>query len=634
MAPRIKKKTEEDFDFLTALEEGLQIIEASHSDTITTMGIVDFINEKIDAYDLEPLWGNRVVLKAFFNEPFNEKEKEIMDRWVREGKTNWRPPEDIVAEENLKRIAEGKPQLFDPDDPDQLADYVKYKFAWRELILEAGMRGGKTQIGAFIVLYVAWKLMSIPRDQWRKVFNLVIPQGVPMYMTCLAASADSTERTIYGQICAYMKDSKFFKKLIEDGRLSITDKDISFPESNFTIVAGNSKAAGQVGRAAFIVVFDEIAFHVNDQGKSNAKDLYDRLGRSTTNLGNAGKILAISSVNTEGDFMQELQRESWNQQFLGCLCFSLATWELNECLSPEAPVIAKAYVTDPVAAARDYENVRPAAEDAFLVPALVDLAVTHEWDKHINFRRATREFEREDEMGKLEKRWYTQLQIDKLDQLGSGLYSVGHADAGLVKDSFAIAVGRPVVVPQGIATVIDIVLDWVPGRTPKGDPIKTDFLNVEEVILQLWKRRNLIRFTFDQWQGESHIQRLWREGLSAREDNFNRPRQTDGYLLFRQRLSEGLIQIPNYPVLLEELKSLVLKNGKTIDHPKRLSLITKKPLSKDIADCVMVVDNYIANYGKAFARTPAQEHATRAPEQTFRTVGQTRTSTINWGFGG
>ncbi len=1076
---RPKKQKEEEFDIFEALEQGLVNIQATGEDVVTTLGIVDFIVDMVDAYDLDPLFGNRTVLKAFFNEPFDDREKQIMDQWVKEGKTNWKPPEDVVAEENLKRIAEGKPQLFDPSDPDAIKQYVREHFAWRELILEAGMRGGKsigansliattsgllkfgellpqvisdhdeihplpagikfqtlngpktplsgiseikqktikvktrfgfeiegslvhpmlvmdthgnlvwkklpdvqpgdyfvverarkkpglfgrddltginpeigrmlgylvgdgwvkdpvevrltsaddfilddfmsilrnqfgvtpgkrldkrtkdtydlyfnskptreklelfgldhvdafgksvpkavrmasrdtvreflrglfdtdgsamwdgkkvgielgsvshellrqvqalllqfgivaslkykpgkyvkkdgstafsyrlclhgaeairffkhigfglgrkqavylearanhnttvdkiphlheklktmkalegstsrgsgrnerwneirrqctnttrrttgvpggisydlldkvidyfepvkgcektvqylktlrdsdlffdpvveisegfdylydaevpeghhfianglvthnTQMGAFIVLYVAWKLMSIPRANWRKVFNLNIPSGVPMYMTCLAASADSTERTIYGQVCAYMRDSNFFKKLIEQQRLVITDKDISFPEANFAIVAGNSKASGQVGRAAFVVVFDEIAFHINDQGKSNAKDLYDRLGRSTTNLGNAGKIIAISSVKEEGDYMQELQRESWDKQFLGCLCFSLATWELNEALSPEAPVIAKAYATDPVAAARDYENIRPAAEDAFLNPALIDMAVSHEWDKNVLFHRHNAEFEREDETGKIDKRTYTQLVIDKIEQISPGWYSVGHGDAGIVKDSFAVATGHPEAAPHGIVTVIDLVLDWVPGRTAKGDPIKVDFLNVEEVILKLWKARNLIRFSFDHWQGESHIQRLWREGLQAREENFNGPRQFDGYMMFRQRLNEGLIKIPNYPTLLEELKSLILKNGKRIDHPKRLSLINRKPLSKDLADCIMIVDNYIANYGAAFARTPYQNTATQAPQSVFRTVGNSRASQINWDFG-
>ncbi len=613
-----RKKQEAEFNLFDELTRGIE--EIADSDSGELQGIIDFINKRVDPYDMETLLGNRVVLKAFFNEPLDFQERAVLDQWVKEGKTNWRPLEDIARDENAARAIKGLP-------PKEI-----HEFEWRELIIEGGMRGGKTQIGAFINLFIFYRLVMTPREEWREKFGLNIPMGVPAYITCLAASADSTERTIYGQIKSYMEGSRWAKRLIEQKRLILTDSDIQFPESNLTIVAGNSKAAGQVGRMAFVVTFDEIAFHVNDQGKSNAKDLYDRLGRSTTNLGRAGKIIAISSVKEEGDFMEQLQRESWDKQHLGSLCFKLATWDLNETLSLDAPVIAKAYANDPVTAARDYENLRPAAEDAFLNSITVDQAISHQNDTVIKFHRDKSYIKGINEEGKEETRTFVTIEVDKVESLPAGFFSVAHCDPGLVQDSFALAVGHAESGDDGIITVIDFVIDWVPLRGPDGKPHKVDFINVENVILQLWKARNIMRMTFDHWQGEDHIQRLWRAGVPAREERFTRTRQTEGYMLFRDRLNRGLIKIPQYPVLIEELKQLVLKNGHTIDHPKKRSLLTNRPLSKDLADAIMMVDNYIAISGAPLARTPHQKHGIISPKTSFNAVGTNRTSQINWGF--
>lgn len=574
------------------------------------LGPVEFVETIIDAFDVPLFLSQRVFLKTMFGDSLNPDEQALLDQWLALEKTNWREPATLLAEINLQRTLEGKPE--------------KTKFSYQNITFQAGMRSSKSSSVALAIVYEFFKHITSPCPQ----HELGVPKSSPIYITVIA----STERQVLGTIFYYVKkyvtESTFFKTMIEQGEIVVRELDIECPSKGVIIACGHSKATSIVGRTAVMVAFDELAMFSADEGHtSNAQDVYTRVGKSTATYKDAAKRIALSSVKCEGDFMEQLVREDWERQRQGCLVFDLSTFDFNPTLSKDDSGIASDYVKDPVAAARDYENLRPGSSTAFFMPAVIDKAcagrdpqavVAYQPQVIQRVLGEARGVEVSD------SREMAGLQVAVTPLVNSNIMSIGHCDPGLKRDSFGFAVGHAEWSEAGIVTIIDAVLEWMPKPLGRNKTALVDLINVEEVLLEIAKKRNMQRLTFDHWNSAGSIQRLFRENVITREFHFSGPFQKKLYDTLRARLNAGLVKIPNHPTLIEELKHIELRNGETIAHPKNKDSAVpgRGKISKDLADCVAVVNWQIAQLESNFDPSMVDYGVVTPAASSIRLVGE------------
>ena len=75
-------------------------------------------------------------------------------------------------------------------------------------------------------------------------------------------------------------------------------------------------------------------------------------------------------------------------------------------------------------------------------------------------------------------------------------------------------------------------------------------------------------------------------------------------------MNQGLVKIPGHETLIEELKNLQMQtSGKRVDHPKNKdsAIMGRGKISKDLVDCIAVVNWHIAGQEASFARETYDE---------------------------
>jgi hypothetical protein len=465
----------------------------------------------------------------------------------------------------------------------------------------------KSSTVALAVVYEFFKHITSPHPQK----DLGVPKASPIYLTVIASSERQVKGTIFWYVKEYITKSSFFRTMIDAGEIIVRDLDIEFPDKGVIIACGHSKATSIVGRTAVLVAFDELAMFSADEGHtSNAQEVYSRVGKSTATYKDHAKRIALSSVKCEGDFMEALVRDDWDRQNAGCLVFDLTTFDMNPLLSKDDAGILSDYVKDPVAAARDYENVRPGAAGSFFIPSVVDMAavidpqaiIAHQAMPIFRQRGEAAGFENQITAHNEDVREMSGLQV-VIVPADNSIESFGHCDIGLKKDSFGFAVGHAEWSEEGIVTIIDAVLEWQPRHLGKNRWAPVDLVNAEDILLEIAKKRKMLNLTYDQWNSASSIQRLFRENVITKETTFTAPFQRKIYDSLRSRANLGLVKIPANAVLIEELKNIELRHGETIAHPKNKdsSLAGRGKISKDLADAVAAVNwAIVQRYGIEF----------------------------------
>jgi intein/homing endonuclease len=429
--------------------------------------------------------------------------------------------------------------------------------------------------------------------------DLGVPKASSIYITVIASTEQQVKGTIFWYVREYITKSSFFKAKIETGEIEVTDLQIQCREKGVIIACGHSRATSIVGRTAVMVAFDELAmFSADDGHTSNAQDVYSRVGKSTATYKHHAKRIALSSVKCEGDFMETLVRDDWDRQAQGCLVFNLSTFDFNPLLDKDEAGIASDYAKDPASAARDYENVRPGTIGAFFIPEVVDRTCVKD-PASVIMSQPEKIFRRRGEALSVDGqvlahdseddvREMSGLQVAVTPVLSMLTETYGFCDIGLKHDSFGFAFGHVEWSEAGTRYVVDGVLEWRPRFLGKNKWALVDMVNSEEVILEVARKRNMTRLAYDQWNAASSVQRLFRENVITTQMPFSQPFQKKIYDNLRKKMNAGMVELPNLPVLIEELKNIELKNNESIQHPKSKdsTVIGHGKISKDLADVV------------------------------------------------
>jgi hypothetical protein len=497
------------------------------------LDVIEFTNQVLE---VSLFHTQAAVLKAFYGLDLEPAEEAWLQQMVAEDKSTW----------------------------------VKGR-AYKELSLECGMRGTKTFVASIIVCYEIWKLMQL--DDPATHFNLA--KNSPIFIITVATTQQQSNDTVYGYTKARMEGSTYFQNLMNAKRLTVNESRIEFPEKRLTIIGGHSNQAGMVGKTSKLFVMDEAA-RFQESGGEDAKSMYSNVGRSTVSFKDKGFKVVVSSAWSEGDIMEWLyDKANPHRPGQKLLAFRLATWDLNPNLTKED--LRDQYDADEVAARRDHEGIRPGTVENFFTKKAILNCVKEGRPSAITYNKTTRT---------VGDRTYVEVALDKIETVEYPVYSYAHCDPAIKRDSFTFACARPVKTPDGIVVYVDAVLEWEPKDLGRGVIYPVHYQNVEDVILQVHKARNIRRLTFDHFNNTALLQSLYTKGIVTREANFSRAHQMDIYTAARRKFNAGMVVLPDdCPKLVRELIHIQLKNGVKIDHPKKNPDETTG--SKDLADSVI-----------------------------------------------
>jgi hypothetical protein len=461
---------------------------------------IEFI-ESDDLLGIKMFPMQKLIVKCFYGLDLDEDERKILHKLQKEGKTTY----------------DGQKK-------------------YRELVVNAGMKGGKTPLAGFINCWEEYELYKLGDPAKHYGF---LP-GKEIYILNVAVNADQAQMTIFAEIKARILNSHYYKL---HRPVDSTETQYKF-SNNVVIRSGHSNSSSLVGKTAKVVDFDELARFIDKGGKYSADRVYYSLIRSVEPFKEDGKIVDISSPMFQEDMICRLYDLS--KDIDNMLGFCLPTWEMNPNLPFDSSFMQAELKKNPEAFWRDF-GARPSSstEAYYKVPEKIDDCIL----------RSRKESPLSKD-GRL-KPWFKGK---------PEIRYVMHADPSVRNDAYGLAMGHRV---NG-KTMIDLATRFVP---KPGHEI--DLNEIKIFILEIMKRGFKIKvFSYDTWQAAHISQELERRGVTVK----NRYIHKTQHDFLKELIYGGEVVIPKDEVLARELKQLELLRGDKVDHPPSGS--------KDMADAV------------------------------------------------
>ncbi len=553
---------------------------------------VDFCREILGMY-LFP--AQRTIMKAFYGLPFT--------------KGAWGDCIDPSDPERLVKLKEwGHSEDEEFDEAALMDKWLDQKKAlwvpgqrYKNLSLESGMGSSKSSITGGMSAYEFYRLTKM-EDPGRQ---LGLIAGDPIFVLSIATNEQQAKDTIFAYTKARMESSAYFGSMIERGDIVVLTTEIVHRKKNVIFRAGHSRGAGLVGKNLWGLLMDEVNRFAIEPGasvESSGLALWNNVGKGTTRFKHSvdgGVKIGIGSAWQEGDMSDLLWRQVENGEVdpREMMCLRLCTWDVNpNYTGRDDPHLQTFYASDPIGARRDYEGIRPGAQEDFFNKEILD---RYSIGKQVGKYYPTKLYDvagkgvvENGDVSALSKdqyRSYVGIQVVDVEEMMYPNFSYAHADPGIVNDSFGFAVGHGEPTDKGLLAIIDLVLEWAP-EMDKDDgktKIPVNVTDVEEKLLSVCSMRNTRRLSFDHWNAAGSVQRLYTKGIVTEQVTFTAPVQLAMYETLRHRLDNGLVVLPDpesspaAKKLYWELRKLQLVNGRKVDHPKGRAL----GCSKDLADC-------------------------------------------------
>ncbi|HOJ96108.1 MAG TPA: hypothetical protein PK024_04620 [Methanospirillum sp.] len=193
---------------------------------------------------------------------------------------------------------------------------------YKELAWISGQRSGKSVVVGHIAAYEFHEIISL--DDPAGYYHLMKKQ--PLAVTCIAAGKDQALDGIFSLMQTALEESEWINHHYDltfhsDGRID------SYYNKCFAQVkaARADTAAGYTSKA---VLFDELdLFQNNTTSKLAAENVFRKLVNSTMTLGNAGKIISISSLDYTNGMMARVYYDATQKP--NALAYKYCTWEVN-----------------------------------------------------------------------------------------------------------------------------------------------------------------------------------------------------------------------------------------------------------------------------------------------------------------
>jgi hypothetical protein len=443
-------------------------------------------------------------------------------------------------------------------------EYYK-KYTDNEVICMLGKGSGKDHCSRISIAYTAYLLHCLrdPLSYFGKA------HGVYIDLLNLAVNAQQAQRVFFEPLKNLLLSSPYFNEVGFEPRVS----EIFFFSRPVRCFSGHSESEGWEGYEVLTVVLDEIAAFKTDaelkgetRSKGSASAIYNMSKLSVmSRFPEVGKVILLSFPRYKGDFIEQRFYGAKEKKEPKTWFIKAATWEVNPTIKREQ--LESEYIRNPIEAAARFECNPPNMEDAyFRDPDLVRKAFTYGEDP-IN------------EDGTF-KKWF-----NNTDQHVRFI----HVDLALKRDRAALSLVhspglREVKTLNGIEKLpvinVDLVYSWEAGINEE-----INFSSIRQMIIDLCRKFDVAKVTFDRWQSIEMIQSLRSLTINA---DFHSVKKTD-YDTLTSAIYDGRLRgYWNELLVEEELLKLRLFSNNKIDHPSSGS--------KDLADAIAgAVFNCIEN---------------------------------------
>jgi hypothetical protein len=491
-------------------------------------------------------------------------------------------------------IVEAMSQIYKLEDLIDLmgeTDGRRYykKYTKNEVILQLGKGSGKDFTSTVACAYIVYKLLCL-KDPARYFGK---PSGDAIDIINVAINAQQAKNVFFKGFKTKIEKSSWFA-----GKYNPKAESIEFDKS-ITVYSGHSERESHEGLNLILAVLDEISGFAteigtgNDQGKT-ADNIYKAFRASVdSRFPDLGKVALLSFPRFPGDFIstrydaviaekevvtkqhkfimnEDLPEDaegnsleiSWDEdtivsyKYPGMFALKRPTWVVNP--TRKIDDFKLAFFTDMGDAMQRFACVPTYMSDAFFKQRDKVRAAMTVRNPLDSFRRFEPSFEPDPE-----KIYYVHADLaQKHDKCAVAIAHVEKwVNVQVVKDYQQIA---PIV-------VVDAVAYWEPKVE---GPV--DLSEVKQWIQNL--RRigfNIGLVSFDRWQSFDIQNELKQIGMRTDTVSVGKKHYEDmAMLVYEERLA-----MPAVELLFEELTELkITKNGKNVDHPRKLS--------KDLADAV------------------------------------------------
>jgi|LSQX01.2.fsa_nt_gb hypothetical protein len=475
---------------------------------------------------------------------------------------------------------------------------------YNELLTIAGMRSGKSFLGAHIGGYIEHVLRVYAARGGRMAIPRLLHQEKAEFfeVTFAASTATQARDTIYAKYRGMRSNSPWIVRAVEwvkeQERLQIGDinrweyKELDnvvndeYLQVRFNRVSSNS--GGIAGRTRIFSAIDELSRLSVSDSKMSAKELYRVLNQSLKTVRGAvrkynlppffGLMVNVTSPISIDDEAMTMYAKAVKGELKRTFYWKGATWEFNPELTRDDFV--EEYAKDPIGAERDFGSNPPMAATPY-----VDNPIRF-W-KSIDFnRKPTVKFRKTHITDKTGKK-YVGAEVESVPYNWKDTHYI-FCDAGHVFDSFSIVCAHPeimspehfsrdkrplivnndIVLPQEGSHISQIdchpdspmalarkemqgenlgrlvtVIDWCYRIVPTRER-EIYFNSLLDIIKELKKKWKIATVAFDQWQSISSIQSIRDLGIQS---NKVRLKSEDFMTFLQQIYNDQVSMLPPDP---------------------------------------------------------------------------------------
>jgi len=475
------------------------------------------------------------------------------------------PVPDIVGERILATLTEKaflqwlyKEKRCNTD----ITEGVKF----RELVMVIGRRGTKTTIAAIISAYELYKL--IKRGNPAEYYNLLGAGDISVVN--VATTDEQAERFVFTNIKNFTTGSPYLKDRVVSNKIEsfklATDADIQkdpkMKTGSLSAICGGSSSKSVRGSNAIVVIMDEFAYFIENGGIYSSDAIYTALTPSVAGFRRDGKIIMLSSPYAKyGKFYDKYLQSFEEKDSILMVKMYSALCNLNidsEFLKTERRVNKNSFMSE-------YGGEFTTSVSAWI-------------DNPEEFKLCVKNRPME-EFGKKATDYYMGI------------------DVGLKIDGTAIALAHK----EDNKIIVDLAKVWFGAASDVWDNPNSiyrycnkyasrEVLNMDNdivgEIVEICRNFRVRKGAFDQNQGYGLDEMLRKRNLiQFRVDNITENLNHRMYDLFKTLYLEQLIELPNDPVIINEMLCLEsqLKNAGKME----VKAPSRNGFHDDVADAIV-----------------------------------------------
>jgi hypothetical protein len=433
-----------------------------------------------------------------------------------------------------------------------------------EVICMLGKGSGKDHCARISIAYTSYLLhcLNDPINYYGKA------KGVYIDLLNLAVNAQQAQRVFFEPLKNLLLSSPYFNEVGFEPRVS----EIFFFSRPVRCFSGHSESEGWEGYEVLTVILDEISAFKTDselrgelRSKGSASAIYNMSKLSVmSRFPEVGKVILLSFPRYKGDFIQQRFNSAATKNEPKTWTIKAATWDVNPTIKRSD--LESEYIRNPIEARARFECEPPNMDDAFFRDADLVRKAFHHGEDPVDQEDGTF------------KKWFNGTDSKTRFM---------HVDLSLKRDRTGLALVhsggfREIKTSMGVEHLpvvnVDLIHSW---EAKPGAEI--NFSSVRQMIVDLCRKFDVAKVTFDRWQSIEMVQSLRAQGINA---DFHSVKKTDYDTLLTSIYDGRLRGYWNEILVEEELLKLRLFGNNKIDHPATGSKDLADALAGAVFSCV------------------------------------------------